>query len=330
MLAGHPRLFAPPELELLSFNTLEERARAFPGQYSFWLEGALQALMGIKDWSVAESKRIVEECEREEWSTKQFYGLLQEWLGERVLIDKTPSYALDLEILKRAESYFDNALYIHLLRHPYGMIRSFEEAKLEQVFFTRFEHRFSSRELAELVWLISHQNILEFLKQIPAQRQHRVAFEDLVTKPASTLEAICSFLKLEFHPDMLQPYQERKRRMTENIYEHGRMLGDIKFHEHREIDSAVAERWRTHYTEDFLGEDTRRVAHSLGYRDLDGADVKPNGKSAASMSRPKTAVQTIRALPRGDVRLDEVLDELEQFSEDEVQAMLTREFEAGE
>src|SRR6185295_2041789 len=35
MLAGHPRLFAPPELELLSFNTLSERRAAFTGKDSF-------------------------------------------------------------------------------------------------------------------------------------------------------------------------------------------------------------------------------------------------------------------------------------------------------
>ena len=32
MLGGHPRLFSPPELELLSFNTLRERRAAFTGR----------------------------------------------------------------------------------------------------------------------------------------------------------------------------------------------------------------------------------------------------------------------------------------------------------
>src|SRR5690606_37684103 len=111
-----------------------------------------------------------------------FYRLMQTWIGGKILVDKTPSYALDLEILKRAETDFDNALYIHLLRHPYAMIRSFEEAKLDQVFF-RYKHPFSVRELAELIWLISHQNILEFLRSIPNERQYCVKFEDLVNQP---------------------------------------------------------------------------------------------------------------------------------------------------
>lgn len=35
ILGGHPQLFAPPELELLPFNTLQERKAAFSGRYSY-------------------------------------------------------------------------------------------------------------------------------------------------------------------------------------------------------------------------------------------------------------------------------------------------------
>src|ERR1051325_11329747 len=103
MLAGHPSLFAPPELELLSFNTLAERREALTGKYSFWMEGTIRAVMELKG------------CEMEErgLSVPQFYRLMQDWLGERRLVDKTPSYALDKEVLRRAEACFDGALYIH-------------------------------------------------------------------------------------------------------------------------------------------------------------------------------------------------------------------------
>ena len=56
----------------------------------------------------------MEECEEQQLTTKQFYGLLQDWLGSRVLVDKTPSYALDLEILRRAESDFAGTRYMPL------------------------------------------------------------------------------------------------------------------------------------------------------------------------------------------------------------------------
>ena len=105
MLGGHPLLFAPPELELLSFNTLRERKKFFSGRDSFWLEGTIRALMEINACDAAEAISIMEEFEREELTSQEFYRLMQERLGKRRIVDKTPSYALDIEIMRRAESY---------------------------------------------------------------------------------------------------------------------------------------------------------------------------------------------------------------------------------
>ncbi|HEX3554233.1 MAG TPA: amino acid adenylation domain-containing protein, partial [Thermoanaerobaculia bacterium] len=264
MLGGHPELFAPPELELLSFNTLRERSAAFSGRDSFWLEGAIRAVMEIRGCGPEEAREILDAFEREDLTTAELYGRLQEWLGERILVDKTPSYALDPAILRRAEATFEEPLYIHLIRHPGGMIGSFVEAKLDQIFFRR-EHGFSRRELAELIWLASHENIEEFLQDVPAQRQHWVRFEDLLREPEPVLRGICAFLGLAYDPAMAQPYQQGSARMTDGPHAESRMLGDVKFHEHSGVDASVAERWREAVPESSLGEATRAMAAQLGY-----------------------------------------------------------------
>jgi amino acid adenylation domain-containing protein len=287
MLAGHPSLFAPPELELLSFNTLAERREELSGKYSFWLEGTIRAVMEIKGCGMEEARRLMEECEEKGLSVPQFYRLMQEWIGGKTLVDKTPSYALDREVLRRAETSFDGARYVHLLRHPYGMVRSFEEAKLEQVFF-RFRHDFSRRELAELIWLVSQQNIAEFLATVPAARQHRLRFEELVSRPRQVLEGLCDFLGLEFHPAMVEPYRKEEGRMTDGIHPLSQMLGDVKFHQHSRIDAAVAERWRGQTEGDPLGEMTWDAAEALGYqreqtnnrRPTRGGPVESSAKSS--------------------------------------------------
>src|SRR5439155_14490699 len=197
MLGGHPQLFAPPELELLSFNTLAQRHQALAERDSFWLEGTLRALMQIKECDADQAKELMQQCQDQQLTTAQFYGLLQDWLGNRMLVDKTPSYALDIEILRRAERDFAAARYLHLIRHPYAMIRSFEAARLEQVFF-RHQHGFSRRELAELIWLQSQTNILQFLQTVPPERQHQVHFEELVTEPERVLRGVCQFLGLDY------------------------------------------------------------------------------------------------------------------------------------
>jgi len=263
MLAGHKGLFAPPELQLLCCNTLRDRKATFVDRYSFWLEGTVRALMDIMDCDAEMAKGMMEECEQQNMTTPEFYRLMQELVHPRKLADKTPAYSLDLETLERAEDSFDGALYIHLLRHPYGMIRSFEDAKLDQIF--RYEHSLSPRELAECIWLICHQNICEFLKSVPAQRQRVVRFEELVKHPTQVLQELCGFLDIEFDEAMVQPHAKSEKKMTDGIHGLSRMLGDIKFHTHKKVDENIADRWKQHHKDDFLSEMTCDLATSLGY-----------------------------------------------------------------
>ncbi|MEM7354298.1 MAG: amino acid adenylation domain-containing protein, partial [Acidobacteriota bacterium] len=265
MLAGHPDLFAPPELDILSFNTLAERRDAFSGRYSFWLEGLLRAVMEIDDCDAEAARGTVEACEASGMSSKAFYRTLQERLEGRLLIDKTPAYALDLEVLRRAERDFEQTRFIHLLRHPCGMVNSFEKARIDELFF-RYEHPYTPPQLGELMWNVCHRNILQFLQEIPPERQHRVRFEELVTHPDAVISGLCDFLGVEMQPRMLEPYSDPENRMTDGIHPLAKMLGDVKFHQHRAIDPRVAWRWQEIYDEDFLSESLSwPLAADLGY-----------------------------------------------------------------
>jgi amino acid adenylation domain-containing protein/thioester reductase-like protein len=274
MLGGHPALFSPPELELLSFNTLAERRAAFPGRDDYRLEGLVRAVREVKGCDAEEARDFVEGWEWEGWSSKRCYRLLQRWLGKRLLVDKTPSHALDPVVLRRAEEDFDAPLYIHLLRHPCGMINSFEEARFDQDFIRR-PHSFGCRQLAELVWTVSQQNIVQFLTGIPASRQFRVKYEDLVARPEEEIRRLCDFLGLDFEPDMADPYRDTARRMTAGLWAEPRLLGDVTFLRHGGIVSARADRWRGQVHEDSLGSVTRRLAGKLGYAERTAASARP-------------------------------------------------------
>ncbi|MFP5287990.1 MAG: thioesterase domain-containing protein, partial [Thermoanaerobaculia bacterium] len=209
----------------------------------------------------AEAERLLEE--RDGWTTRRLYRELQGWIGERMLVDKTPSYALDPEVLRRAETEFAGARYLHLVRHPQAAIRSFEEARLDQIFFRR-SHPFSRRQLAELVWTVSHRNVLDFLGGVPRERWTRVRFEELVREPERVLPEICGFLGLDYVPEMAEPYREGAARMADGPHAVSRMLGDVKFLGHGRVDPAAAERWRED-GEVPLGAPARELAAELGY-----------------------------------------------------------------
>jgi len=266
LLGGHSRLFAPPELELMPFNTLGERKNICSGRDAFWLEGVLRAVMELHDIDADAAKEFMNEREVADLSVKDFYNELQSWTGDRILVDKSPSYVLHKSILERIENTFEDPLYIHLHRHPLGMVNSFVEAKLDQIFF-RYPHSFSTKHLAELIWVHSHQNITEFLGSVPKDRQLRLSFEEMTSTAETQVKRLCNFIGLDYEADMLSIYEanEKKRRMTDGIHKESTMLGDVKFHTHQGIDSDAASRWKEKFNETMLGDSTRELAISLGY-----------------------------------------------------------------
>jgi acyl-CoA synthetase (AMP-forming)/AMP-acid ligase II/acyl carrier protein len=268
MMAGHPQLFAPPELYLLSFNRLAERKAAFSGRHNFLAEGVIRAIMEIKNCDGEQAQEIMEELEEQNLSTKEFFALMQSWLPGKIIADKTPPYAFNPQVLQRAEEEFENPLYIHLLRHPMATIRSIKEARLD-LLVAMEEEEFSLEQKGELMWAIAHQNILEFLKNVPSSRQHQVKYEELVQHPQTTVNQLCEFIGVDFHADMLQPYQDKKQRMTDGVHTISRMMGDPKFHTYNGINAKVAERWKEEYNVDFLSTETWEIAASLGYERYD-------------------------------------------------------------
>jgi amino acid adenylation domain-containing protein len=322
MLGGHPQLFAPPELDLLNFSTVGERKTALQDRFAFRLEGLLRALMELHRCNPDQARQMMVDYEEKNLDTHTFYGLLQQWIGaDRMLVDKTPAYALDPAILQRAESEFQEPLYLHLTRHPMGMIQSFEEAHTDQVFF-RYEHDFSPRQLAELTWLVSHQNILNFLQSIPKERRLLLRYEDLVKEPVATMQQVSEFLQVPFEQVMAQPYQDKEKRMTDGLYPVSKMLGDAKFHTHQQVESANAERWQSVYTSDFLSEATWQMAKSLGYQRF---AERLTASAIPITGEPQTDVQqVVPSTPDSTTTDEELLHKLYNALEDQSQILQLR------
>ena len=266
ILAGHPHLFAPPELHLLDYADLAQRKAALGNDLNeHLLSGTLRALMQLTPCSQEEAEETMRGYEDQKLPTQEFYAVLQRLLGSRLLVDKSPIYCLNPAVLKRAEDEFDNPYYLHLVRHPHGMIRSFEDAKIDLLMPFMRESGFSRRQLAELTWLISHENASNFLRAIPAERQMLVRFEDVVRESECTGRALCKFLGIPFIAEMLDPYLEKERRMTDGLETISQYGGDLKFHLHERIEPTAADRWKQYAGGEALSEMTCHLAKSLGY-----------------------------------------------------------------
>ena len=275
MLAGHPDLFAANELQLLGFHTLEERAKAYSGKFALWKEGLVRTLMDLDQCAADEAKQSIEAAEREARSTKHYYRLLQEKIGSRILVDKSPSYALDPAILQKAEQDFSDAIYIHLVRHPYAMIRSFERMHMDQAMYLN-PHPFNARQLGELIWTESHDCIQQFLTSIPSHRKFQLQYEALVTDPEGTMQALCATIGLDFHPNLLEPYQGLDKKMVDGIYRDSKPMGDVRLLEHQGINPKLAESWKAVEQDDFLSENTWNLAQQVGYEQPGTQQEKTN------------------------------------------------------
>ena len=105
---------------------------------AFWLDGVVIALMNLRGWERGRGERGAEEVGRR---GDEREGVLRENAGvdrgSGCLWTRRRTMPWIQGMLRRMEEDFEEAKYIHLVRHPYGMIPSFENAKL-QVFYPPF------------------------------------------------------------------------------------------------------------------------------------------------------------------------------------------------
>ena len=228
--------------------------------------------MAAQPCDAATAEQIVAEAERCQLSTADFFAQLQQWIAPRELVDKSPSTALDPAALRQAEEIFEDAFYIHLSRHPYEVVRSFAERRMDRVYLPQCGE-LTPRAAGEAVWLIAHQNIAAFLATIPATRQQTIRFADLVSEPRGTMEALCDALGVPFDPALLDPYKNKSAQRPAGLH----TADDPRFHEHAKINPAVTEGWRNAANDNFLSDLSWQLAEKLGYEKPTAIASRPAG-----------------------------------------------------
>lgn len=259
MLAGHSSLYSPPELHLLSFTTMGQRAAKLRG--TGMEEGLVRALMDLEGISVEDSTLLVRSWEDSDLPIQKVYSRLQASLGTRTLVDKSPTYALQQNTLIRANQLFSNQYFIHLIRHPYAVIQSFVDLRMEQLFSAGEVDPYA---FAESIWQQCNLNILRLQPTSGTPgRLHRVQYENLVTNPGTELRLICDFLQLPFEASLLSPYESG--RLTDGLHGSSMSIGDPNFMKHQSIDSSLSDKWRQIRLPNPLSRMTAELAITLGY-----------------------------------------------------------------
>ncbi|NIR49792.1 sulfotransferase, partial [candidate division KSB1 bacterium] len=163
MLSGHSRLFCPPELSLLAFDSVNDWIANESSTFS--KDSVIRNLVIATGLEYDTCKMIVEDPGK--LSIQQVYGLIQDYAGKRILVDKTPGYTRSLDTLERAEMMFENTRYIYLHRHPYPVIDSFVRNRLDK--FLKVED-VDPYWYAEKFWATSNHNVMKLFESVAAER----------------------------------------------------------------------------------------------------------------------------------------------------------------
>jgi hypothetical protein len=167
------------------------------------------------------------------------------------------------DCLARAERMFAAPRFIHLTRHPRPCIDSFVRLRFHKLGGPLPVRAASPWHLAEKVWDAANTNVLQFLEQVDPRRQHRIAFEDLVTDTERCIRGVCDSLGVPFRAATLTPYSGER---TTGMGKYRVTAGDPNLMSHEGVDPSLATAWQSSAVRDMpLSSFTEGLAERLGY-----------------------------------------------------------------
>lgn len=294
MLAGHPALFVPPEMVLAPFTTMAERRRRLDER--FWEKGGLRrAVMELEHVGVDEAKAI--EAGLESRTVPEVYAWLQARLGDRMLVDKCPHLAAEPAALKRLSTWYPDARWIWIVRHPGSVTRSIENMPMAEVMLQGYAPD------ARSIWYWANHHLRAFLDTLPASRRTMVRYEELVADPRPVMERVAATLGVPFDERLLDPYEgDRMREGPPGA----RAVGDPNMAGRGRIQPELATSWLEGFDPASVTPETHALARELGY-DLAALPPPPIARVTTALGALTDAVRALEA----DIHVPADLDALE-------------------
>jgi len=219
MIGQHPEMVGLPETNLFARDTYEGlmqlfrlRERFAHGLYRAFAELGMgeqtrENVDVVKDWLAQEP----------EISTGDLFKELVEFASPRRTVEKSPLHVYNAESMERIHAAFPDAYYLHITRHPRGTCESIyalrnstnegvqKLVKANSKLADRMRKIKSDEELtAENMWFDPHLKILEFLEEIPAERQMRLRGEDFLSEPDRYLRVVATWLGVSTENDAIE------------------------------------------------------------------------------------------------------------------------------
>jgi hypothetical protein len=207
MLGQHPQCYGLPELHVFFADDLggvmDWSDRAFGAVV---LDGLLRTLAELHEGAQTEDgiRHAREWMEsRRDWSIRSVFDHIQEVVGPRILIEKSPATTFRREFLERLLQTYPNANLLHLIRHP----RSTAESAIN----LRSQHQALNRLAGgrqqwdpERIWQVSHALSVTVTESLPPGQRMRLKGETLLCNLDVYLPQICEWLGIRRDPEAIE------------------------------------------------------------------------------------------------------------------------------
>jgi len=238
MLGQHPQMYGLPETHLFTCATIGEWWMLYRGtDRTQGLSRCLAEMVFGRQIPSAVKRARQWLLQRSHLPTAEVLRVLMRCVEPRILVEKTPQATAEMAHMQRMVRAFPDARFLHLLRHPFGHVRS------------RLERRLSASEIGEpeallkaaqrlgrdpqLLWYRCHRNILAFLKTIPPGSHLQIRGEDILNNPDQHLPKITRWLELRSGSAEIEQMTHPERSPFAGFGpENARRGGDEKFFRH--------------------------------------------------------------------------------------------------
>jgi hypothetical protein len=237
MIGEHPDCYGLPELALFLGDTLAESWNGFLAvrrarlaghaatevlnsdlalRHVVGRDGLLRTLAQLHDGAqTLDTVRRANQwiVQHSDWPVRKVFDHIQELVGGKVLVEKSPAFTRQRGYIKRMLDAFPKARILHLLRHPRGTA--------ESVIGIRYEisrrANVSPAKDPERVWRDTHETILAITEDLPLGQCMRLKGEALLSDLDNYLPQICEWLGIRadreaitamMHPEN-SPYARR-------------------------------------------------------------------------------------------------------------------------
>lgn len=203
IIGQHPQCYGLPELNLFMADTLTDATGAFAGR-NFGRDGLRRALAQLHDGRQDEETIAAADAwilEHGDWPIHKVWAHIQECVGPRILVEKSPSNVFRRDNLDRVLRVFPNANILHLVRHPRSTTESIVSLR------TTYAMRDSSQRKSydpENIWRLSHELVTGRFTDLPIGQYMRVKGERLLAALDIYLPQICAWLGIRRDPEAIE------------------------------------------------------------------------------------------------------------------------------